>query len=394
MNISKHWLATGVAVVLALGAGYGAAGLLDSHPAPATNAERDEHGHGEESEADHSESEAAEPAAQGIALTVATRAGVALVNVQRGGGGELRLPGRVDVLPGAEANVDAPLPGAVVRLHAAPGQAVSAGSPLVTVRSPDGAASRGTADAAAAAVEVARAAERRDRALYARGWVARARLDVTAAEARRAEAQFRAAQARVRAYGAPGSDGLTVVRSPIAGVVTRLAVTPGSVLRNEALQVATVSNTRNAEFVFDAPPATAARILPGAALEAATPDGRLFPAVVTAIAPADDRGGVLIRARPRSGAPPSGTVVSARVATGEGTTGLFVPVDAVQTVEGAPSVFVVEGDRLRPRAITVGQASGGRVEVLSGLNGTERIAGANAFLLRAELARGEAEHEH
>ena len=33
-------------------------------------------------------------------------------------------------------------------------------------------------------------------------------------------------------------------------------------------------------------------------------------------------------------------------------------------------------------------------EILRGLDGDERIAAANAFLLKAELAKGEAEHGH
>jgi cobalt-zinc-cadmium efflux system membrane fusion protein len=41
-----------------------------------------------------------------------------------------------------------------------------------------------------------------------------------------------------------------------------------------------------------------------------------------------------------------------------------------------------------------GATSGGSIEIVSGLDGDERIAGANAFLLKAELGRGEAEHAH
>ena len=53
-------------------------------------------------------------------------------------------------------------------------------------------------------------------------------------------------------------------------------------------------------------------------------------------------------------------------------------------------------DRGGFRAVPVlaGRQAGGRTEIMRGLNGTERIAGANAFLLKAELAKGEAEHGH
>ena len=41
-----------------------------------------------------------------------------------------------------------------------------------------------------------------------------------------------------------------------------------------------------------------------------------------------------------------------------------------------------------------GRVSGGRTEIISGLEGDERIAGVGAFLLKAELGKGEAEHDH
>ncbi|MBU2166198.1 MAG: efflux RND transporter periplasmic adaptor subunit, partial [Alphaproteobacteria bacterium] len=167
MTLKKHWLMSGAAVVIALGAGFGAARLMERPPAEADHAEADGH---------------ADPSAEAafVALTpqAAARAGVSVVAVQRGGGAELKLPGRVAFAPGAEAVVDAPLGGAVVRVHVGLGDRVAAGSPLITVRSPDGAASRADADAAGATVEAARAAERRDRTLFEQGWVSQARLDV------------------------------------------------------------------------------------------------------------------------------------------------------------------------------------------------------------------------
>ncbi len=103
-----------------------------------------------------------------------------------------------------------------------------------------------------------------------------------------------------------------------------------------------------------------------------------------------------MRARPIGAVPPAGTVISARVRTGaQGGSGtLTVPMDAVQTVAGAASVFVAEGGGFRAHPVVVGRTVDGRVEILSGLTGTERIAGAGAFLLKAELAKGEAEHGH
>ncbi|RZJ01193.1 MAG: efflux RND transporter periplasmic adaptor subunit [Brevundimonas sp.] len=385
MQIQRHWLMTGAAVVAALGVGFGAAQLVN-RPAPKA---------AEHAEAGHAEAEAeGESAMTALSPQQAAEAGVLVVGLQRGGGAELKLPGRVDFAPGAEAVVDAPLAGTVARVHVGLGDRVSAGSPLITLRSPDGAASRATADAASASADAARAAERRDRTLFEQGWVSQARLDITAAEARRAEAELRAARARVGAYGAPGSNGMTVVRSPIAGVVTRLSAAPGQVLHEEALQVAAVADPRRIELVFEAPPSAAGLVKVGDRLEGLVSGGRTMTGVVTAIAPANEAGVVIIRARAGGEVPPAGSVVSARVSAGDGDGALVVPLDAVQTVEGAPSVFVVEDGGFRARPVVTGRTSDGRVEILSGLTGSERIAGVGAFLLKAELAKDEAEHGH
>jgi len=379
MTPRKHWLMTGAAVVAALGLGFGAARLLD-RPAPDA----------------HAEEEHAEEAPEGfVALTEqeATAAGVSLTGVTRGGGGEYRLPGRVAVAPGAEARVDAPLAGVVTAVHVGPGSAVRRGAALATLRSPEGATARADMDAAAAEAEAARAATARDRALFERGYMPRARLDVSEAQSRSADARLRAARARVAAWGNPGADGVVVVRSPADGVVTRLIAAPGVVLHEEALQVAEIADARRTELVFDAPPAAARLLTVGTRLRAETADGGTLEAVVIAVAPASDGGTAVVRAAPSGPAPAAGTILSARIRTGGGD-GLTVPNDAIQTVEGVPSVFVREASGFRARPVTTGAVAGGRTEILSGLTGSERIAGAGAFLLKAELAKGDAEHGH
>lgn len=378
------------ALAVAASAGFGAARLMDSggEPAPA--------------EADHAEEGHSEDETGGdgdlIRLTpeAAAAAGVSIIAVERGGGAELKLPGRVAFAPGAVATVDAPLAGTVSGVHVGLGDRVSVGTPLITLRSPEGAASRATADAAQASADAARAAERRDRRLFDQGWVSQARLDITSAEARRAEAELRAALARIAAYGGPGSGGMTVVRSPIAGVVTRLSVAPGQTLHEEALQVAGVADPRRVELVFEAPPQAAALLKVGDRLESTVPGAGAVEGVVVAVAPVNERGVVVVRARAIGAAPPAGSVVSARVMTGisEGRSRPVVPLEAVQTVEGAPSVFVATAEGFRARPVATGSSADGRIEIVSGLNGDERIAGAGAFLLKAELVKGDADHGH
>ena len=88
-----------------------------------------------------------------------------------------------------------------------------------------------------------------------------------------------------------------------------------------------------------------------------------------------------------------GTPVSGRALIGSSAT-LSVPTDAVQTVEGRPVVFVLDGPGFRARPVVPGRVAAGRTEIVRGLREGERVAGRGAFLLKAELSKSEAEHEH
>jgi cobalt-zinc-cadmium efflux system membrane fusion protein len=178
-------------------------------------------------------------------------------------------------------------------------------------------------------------------------------------------------------------------------VVTSVQVGPGGFAPQGGV-IAEVTNPARVELVFNAPPALAAQVRAGSSLRVQGPTGE-FDAVVTGVAVggAGESGATLIRARPSGGAlPPAGSPVSGALVTGGEADGVTVPTEAVQTVEGGTVVFVQVEGGFRAVPVMVGRQAGGRTEILRGLAGDERIAGAKAFLLKAELAKGEAEHGH
>jgi cobalt-zinc-cadmium efflux system membrane fusion protein len=82
---------------------------------------------------------------------------------------------------------------------------------------------------------------------------------------------------------------------------------------------------------------------------------------------------------------------------GEPAPQVAVPESAVQTVEGGPAVFVPvpdEPNTFQRRAVVVGPAVGGVVPVISGLAAGDRFVSAGSFILKAELGKGSAAHEH
>lgn len=90
-------------------------------------------------------------------------------------------------------------------------------------------------------------------------------------------------------------------------------------------------------------------------------------------------------------------IVAAEAGVEEPLPQVAVPQEAVQTVEGGPAVFVPvagEPNTFQKRALTVGPTVGGLVPILAGLVEGEKFVQAGSFILKAELGKGSAAHEH
>lgn len=383
------------AVLAGLG-GYGLSTLLDRPTISQAEA-----GHDDETPAGRAIGEKAAAPAEGdglIALTPAQvqASGIRVAQVTRGGGSETRLLGRVAPVIDARASVSAAVGGRVERVLVAPGQSVSAGQPLAVLVSGDAASLRADADAAQAAYIAAEQAHERDEDLAKLGVVAKREAEVSHAQALSAQASARAARARAVAAGGPNAAGRVNVTSPIAGVVTSVQVGPGGFVAQGAV-VADVTNPARVELVFNAPPQLAAQAKPGSRMRVTGANGD-FSAVVTGVAAdagAQNSGATVIRARPEGAAlPPAGSPVTGAIVTDAEAGAVSAPSEAVQTVEGHAVVFVQVKGGFRTVRVLVGRQAGGRSEILRGLTGAERVASTNAFLLKAEMAKGEAEHGH
>ena len=385
-GLDKIWLMAGAAAAVLLGG----AGLymLNSQPkALPTGAVEDSH-------VDEGVGATAQEGVVELSAAQIEAVGIAVVTVGSGGGGEVRLSGRVEPMVDARASVAAAVAGRVERVLVAPGQSVRVGQALAVLVSGDAAALSADADAAQATAVAAQQAHRREEDLANQGVVARRDAEVAHAQALGAEAAARAARARSAAAGSPDAMGRLRVGSPISGLVTSVQVGPGGFVAQGGV-IAEITNPARVEIVFNAPPAVAAHVRAGSAIRVTTPAGEV-EAVVTGVATGGgESGATVIHARSTGGVlPPAGSAVMGTVLTGETVAGVTVPSDAVQTVEGATVVFVRTATGFRAVPVLVGRQAGGRSEIVRGLTGAERIAGTNAFLLKAELAKGEAEHGH
>ena len=419
MNTNTRRLMLAAALLIALAAGFGLARLTGGQDAETSHAAHsDDDGHAshgddqaQESHADHGAEDGhdekgdhddhGDEAAEGeeglVALTQQQieASGIQVVALGRGGGSETRLSGRVESAIGARASVAASVGGRVERVIVAPGTPVRAGQPLAVIVSGEAATMRAGAEAARAEAEAARLVYQRDQALVTQGVVARQELEASRARSLAADAAARAAAAQVAAAGSPNAGGRVTISSPVPGVVGAVQVTPGGFVAAGDL-VANVADPAQTELVFSAPPALAAQIAPDARIEVTGANGSFSAVVIGVAADVREQGGMaIIRARPESGPlPPAGSPVSGVVVAEAKDDTLTVPADAVQTVEGRSVVFVAGDDGFRATPVLAGRRAGSRIEILNGLSGDERVAATNAFLLKAELAKGEAEHGH
>jgi membrane fusion protein, heavy metal efflux system len=96
-----------------------------------------------------------------------------------------------------------------------------------------------------------------------------------------------------------------------------------------------------------------------------------------------------------------GLFATAEVAIERASAAVVIEDAAVQTLEGGPAVFVEKDGEFAARSVKLGRKgkrSGAAetrvVEILDGLRPGERYVAQNSFLLKAELGKSEAAHEH
>ncbi len=100
---------------------------------------------------------------------------------------------------------------------------------------------------------------------------------------------------------------------------------------------------------------------------------------------------VLVNNADRHWAP--GLYVTADVTLAETVVPLAIRNEAVQNLEGRSVVFVKDDDGFEPKPIKVGRVDDENSEVLQGIKAGDAYVTRNSYILKAELGKGEAEHE-
>jgi cobalt-zinc-cadmium efflux system membrane fusion protein len=389
-SIDGKTLLTAVAVsgLLAAGGGALAGKALFAGPARETPAARPKEDHADE-----------KPRVDMTAERIAAD-GVQVLTLAEGGL-DAAIPAQATVvaMPHGAAILATRADGAITRINKRLGDPVAVGEVIAAIESRDAAAISAERAAAAAKAVAARQALARERTLFEARITARQDLEAAQAEAAIAEAELRRANSAVAAAGVSGDGRSLLVTSPIAGRVTAASATLGAYV-TAGSELFRVADPSRVEIQAALPAGDARRVRPGDPAVVETADGPVTASVrsVTPGLDAESRSATAILAL--TGPAPAlapGQALRARITPRDGARGasgrFAAPEEAVQSVDGADVVFIRTRNGFEPRRVRVGRRGAGQVEIVSGLRVGEQIAGKGAFLLKAELGKGEARHE-
>ena len=385
LNDRNKLLAGAAAAALAAGVGGILIGrsLTGGEPAPVEQAEPA--AKAEQGQKNFLPLTAERMAASGIAIE--TIAASSLAN-------EIIAQASVKATPEGKALLTARADGAVVRINKRLADPVRAGETVALLESREAASFLAERNAAAARAQAARAAAGREQRLFNAKITARQDLEAAMAAQRTADAELQRAQAAVSAAGVVGGRYLAV-RSPISGRLTEVDTQLGAYV-SAGTELFNVSNPNSIQVEAAVPVTEAQRIVPGDGAVVELPNGGIVDARVRSVTPALDpqsrSATVVLQLTGAPGGLTQGQAVRARISPRQGQKdGIVMPEQAVQQINGRDMVFVAVKGGVQAVPVSVGERSGGRIEILDGLRPGQRVVTEGAFVLKSQLGASEAE---
>lgn len=188
------------------------------------------------------------------------------------------------------------------------------------------------------------------------------------------------------------------LRAPISGLVVQRHANTGEVTRDQVLFSIADFNTVWAELrVF---PVQQDLIKRGQPIQVVTAQkgegGSGFSGRIEHLVPALDEPYLLARVKLENAQLSliPGQMISAEVEVGRIYADLAVQKQAVQTLDGRLGVFVKHDDEYRFSPLVLGEADRHYIQVLSGLDAGVHYVSDNSYLIKADIEKSEAEHEH
>jgi membrane fusion protein, heavy metal efflux system len=379
--------------------------LAKEPPAPV-----DEHGHaqgGHEEHEGHNEHsstrvEMSDEVAKATGIEIKT-AGIASMVV-----GSV-YPGEVKLNQNRLAHIVPRLSGTVTQVRKNVGDPVRRGEIIAILDVTELAGLRGAFLSALSRGELARTVMVREERLWKRQIVPERNYLAAKQAYDEAQIEIRAAKEALLALGLSEQDlthpSLTYlpVRSPIDGVVVEKHIVPGEQVHAEAPEVGgsifKIADLSTVWVEIAVPARDLDRVSvgqDGAVVSEAlglTEEGRVA-FVGPMLSEATRTAQVFVELENKDRRWKSGLFVNVRLAQSTIEVPVAIRPSGLQTLEDQSVVFVREGDAFEARPVEIGRKSEEWVEIVSGLRAGDRYAAAKSFLLKAELGKSEAGHDH
>lgn len=186
------------------------------------------------------------------------------------------------------------------------------------------------------------------------------------------------------------------LKAPLAGIVTQRDANPGEESGNRVLF--TVTDTRAVIAELSVFPKDRARVQPGAAVKLRLADGEaeVSGKVTRVDVKASSNQSVLARVtiEQHDGSLVPGSFVTGEVAVAEHQVPLAVKTAGLQGFRDFTVVYVQVGETYEVRMLELGTPQGESVEVLGGLEPGDRYVTENSYLIKADIDKSGASHDH
>lgn len=314
----------------------------------------------------------------------------------------LQLPGEIRFNQDRTAHVVPRVQGVVERVHADLGQAVSKGALLAVIASTAVSELRSEQLATQKRLGLAKATYEREKKLWEEKITPQ--QDYLQAEQALREAEIAANNAlqKLAALGAGALSGNNLsrfeLRAPFAGTVVEKHITLGESVKEDA-QLFILSDLSQvwAEISVPAKDMNLVRVGDKVKISATAFESQATGTVsyVGALIGEQTRTASARVTLPNpQGAWRPGLFVNVELTASETPVPVSIAAEAVQNINERPTVFLRTADGFLAQPVQLGRSDGKRVEVIKGVKAGARYAAASSFVIKAELGKSSAAHEH
>lgn len=324
-------------------------------------------------------------------------------------GDEVELQGEIRVAPNSEAVVLAPVAGIVVSAPVSLGQSVKAGEALAILESRELADLKRNYLEARERGRLAESTFQREAMLwkekitaeqdYLAAKSAKVEADINLASSRAALLSFGLSEGDLKSLSLeqPGNLARLVLRAPRSGRVTARDLAPGQRVTPESA-LFTIADLDRLVAVLSAAPAQLDGLKAGQSVRVMQVNGTVTGGgrvqVVSPQLSESNRAAAVYVALDKAIDWKPGQFVKARITRAEVTAAVTVSNEALQSFRDWTVVYAKYGNQFEVRPVTVGRRGSQRVEILEGLVAGQEYVGKNSFLLKADIGKSEAEHDH